>query len=135
MTLIHLHEKGKTPFQQLLGYNENIQLHWSQLGTTLEKDGYLSSTLKEEVRRTLAQQNGCQYCKAKGVPNPQDYDEKTAVCTGFAEAFLATKGHTASYVTAVLKDYLTDAEISELLAFICFTTAQQYFGALMQLKP
>jgi len=47
---------------------------------------------------------------------------------------LSAKGHTAPNVTAVLKEYLTEAEISELLAFICFTTAQQYFGALMQLK-
>ncbi|MFF6016825.1 carboxymuconolactone decarboxylase family protein [Lysinibacillus fusiformis] len=134
MTLIHLYDKGLTPFQQLLGYNEEIQSHWLQLGETVEKDGHLSAHLKEEVRKTLAQKNGCQYCQAKGIPDPQHHDEKTAVCTGFAEAFLVTKGHTAPYVTAVLKEYLTEAEISELLAFICFTTAQQYFGALMQLK-
>ena len=134
MTLIQLYDKGLTPFQQLLGYNMGIQLHWQQLGEVLEKDGHLSASLKEEVRKTLAQKNGCQYCQAKGKPDPQNYDENTAVCTGFAEAFLAAKGHTAPNVTAVLKDYLTEAEISELLAFICFTTAQQYFGALMQLK-
>ncbi|WP_324729376.1 carboxymuconolactone decarboxylase family protein [Lysinibacillus fusiformis] len=134
MTLIHLYDKGLTPFQQLLGYNEEIQSHWLQLGETVEKDGHLPAHLKEEVRKTLAQKNGCQYCQAKGIPDPQHHDEKTAVCTGFAEAFLVTKGHTAPYVTAVLKEYLTEAEISELLAFICFTTAQQYFGALMQLK-
>jgi len=134
MTLIQLYDKGLTPFQQLLGYNKGIQLHWQQLGEVLEKDGHLSASLKEEVRKTLAQKNGCQYCQAKGKPDPQNYDVKTAVCTGFAEAFLAAKGHTAPNVTAVLKDYLTEAEISELLAFICFTTAQQYFGALMQLK-
>ncbi|MCR8853719.1 carboxymuconolactone decarboxylase family protein [Lysinibacillus fusiformis] len=134
MTLIHLYDKGLTPFQQLLGYNEEIQSHWLQLGEAVEKDGHLSAHLKEEVRKTLAQKNGCHYCQAKGIPDPQHYDEKTAVCTGFAEAFLVTKGHTAPYVTAVLKEYLTEAEISELLAFICFTTAQQYFGALMQLK-
>lgn len=55
MTLIHLHDKGLTPFQQLLGYNEGIQLHWQQLGEVLEKDGHLSASLKEEVRKTLAQ--------------------------------------------------------------------------------
>lgn len=134
MTLIPLHEKGETPFQQLLAYNQDIQAAWAQLGSTLEKDQWLSAKLKEEVRRTLAQKNGCKYCKAKGKPNPADYDEKTAVCTGFAEAFLASKGQTSASITAVLKDYLSDAEISELLAFICFTTASQYFGALMQLQ-
>lgn len=134
MTLIPLHETGETPFQQLLAYNQDIQAAWAQLGSTLEKDQWLSAKLKEEVRRTLAQKNGCEYCKAKGKPNPADYDEKTAVCTGFAEAFLASKGQTSASITAVLKDYLSDAEISELLAFICFTTASQYFGSLMQLQ-
>ncbi|KGR84400.1 carboxymuconolactone decarboxylase family protein [Lysinibacillus odysseyi] len=133
MTLIPLHEKGATPFQQLLAYNEHILSSWTELGDVLEKDGALPASLKEEVRRTLAAQNGCEYCKAKGQPNPENYDEKTAVCTGFAEAFLASKGKTSPRVTAVLKDYLSDTEISELLAFICFTTASQYFGALMQL--
>lgn len=55
MTLIHLYDKGLTPFQQLLGYNEEIQSHWLQLGKTVEKDGHLSAHLKEEVRKTLAQ--------------------------------------------------------------------------------
>ena len=132
MTLIPLHEKGATPFQQLLAFNEHILSSWNQLGEVLEKDGALSAGLKEEIRRKLAAQNGCEYCRAKGQPNPEQ-DEKTAVCTCFAEAFLATKGRTSPRVTAVLKDYLSDTEISELLAFICFTTASQYFGALMQL--
>lgn len=133
MALIPLHERGNTPFQQLLGYNGSILEYWNKLSHEFEKDGRLPAKLKEEVRRTLAQKNGCLYCKAKGKPNPVDYDEKTAVCTGFAEAFLAGKGQTSPNVTAVLKEYLTDAEISELIAFICFTTASQYFGALMQL--
>lgn len=133
MTLIPFHETGNTPFQQLLGYNEPILKYWSKLSDEFEKNGQLSAKLKEEVRRTLAQKNGCLYCKAKGKPNPIDYDEKTAVCTGFAEAFLMNKEQTSPNATEVLKEYLTDAEISELIAFICFTTASQYFGALMQL--
>ncbi len=58
MTLIPLHEKGATPFQQLLAYNEHILSSWNQLGEVLEKDGALSAGLKEEIRRTLAVQNG-----------------------------------------------------------------------------
>lgn len=133
MTLIPFHKRGNTPFQQLLGYNDLILTYWNKLGNEFEKDGHLSAKLKEEVRRTLAQKNGCLYCKAKGKPNPIDYDEKTAICTGFSEAFLISKGQTSPNVTKVLKEYLTDAEISELISFICFTTASQYFGALMQL--
>ena len=135
MTIIKINTIGDTPFQQLLGFNLEVQEQWASLGETLEKDGFLTATLKEQVRRILAQENGCQYCKAKGKPDPTLYDEKTAICTGYAEAFLKTKGHTSLNVTLVLKDYLSDEEISELLAFICFTTASQYFGALMHLPP
>ena len=124
-----------TPFQQLFAFNTVVQQQWAQLGETLERDGHLSAALKEQVRRTLAQQNGCRYCQAKGAPEPALYDEKTSVCTAFAEAFLQGKGHTSPNVTAVLNTYLTAEEKGELLAFICFTTASQYMGALMQLEP
>ena len=59
---------GGTPFQKLLGHNKNVMEAWSGLGDVLEQDGVLSANLKEQVRRTLAQGNGCEYCKAKGKP-------------------------------------------------------------------
>jgi len=124
-----------TPFQELLNFDKTIQTLWGKMGEAFEKENYLSASLKEEVRKTLAQENGCLYCKAKGKPNPRIYDEKTAVCTGYAEAFLKSKGQTSHKVTEILNDYLTKDEKDELLAFICFTTASQYLGALQQLKP
>ena len=124
-----------TPFQQLFAFNASVQQLWTSLGETLEGAGFLSAELKEQVRRTLAQENGCMYCKAKGKPNPASFDEKTAVCTAYAEAFLQSKGKTSPNVTKVLEQYLSQEEIHELLAFICFTTASQYMGALMQLQP
>ena len=125
----------KTPFQQLFAFNETVQQQWSALGETLEVDGFLSAELKEQVRRTLAQENGCLYCKAKGKPDPTQYDEKTAVCTGYAHAFLQLKGHTSPNITKVLEQYLSKEEMHELLSFICFTTASQYMGAVLQLQP
>ena len=124
-----------TPFQQLFNFNPSIQNQWALLGDTPEKDGYLSSQLKEQVRKTLAQKNGCQYCKAKGMPDPSIYGEKTTVCTAYAEAFLHSKGQLSPKVTEVLNDYLSKEERDELIVFICFTTASQYIGALMQLLP
>jgi len=101
----------------------------------LEKDGKLTAKLKEQVRRTLAQSNGCEYCKAKGKPDPAQFDEKTSVAVGFAEVFLYQKGEIADSTFNVLREYFNEEEISELCAFISFTTASQYFGAMMKLKP
>jgi hypothetical protein len=35
----------------------------------------------------------------------------------------------------VLKETFNEKEISELCAFVCFTTASQYFGEMMDLRP
>ncbi|MFJ8235413.1 carboxymuconolactone decarboxylase family protein [Ureibacillus sp. NPDC094379] len=126
---------GETPFQRLLGHNKDVMEGWSQLGDVLEKDGVLTSKLKEQVRRTLAQSNGCEYCRAKGKPDPVQFDEKTSIATGFAEVFLKQKGEIAESSFDVLREYFSAEEISELCAFISFTTASQYFGAMMKLEP
>lgn len=126
---------GETPFQRLLGHNKEVMERWSHLGDVLENDGLLPAKLKEQVRRTLAQSNGCEYCKAKGKPDPLLFDEKTSIAVGFAEVFLKQKSDISDAHFNILKDYFTKEEISELCAFITFTTAQQYFGAMMKLKP
>jgi alkylhydroperoxidase family enzyme len=135
MTRISISKHGDTPFQQLLGHNLPIMEGWNALGGTLEGDGQLPAALKEQVRRVLAQENGCEYCKAKGKPSPELFDEKTAVAAGFAEVFLKQRGRIEDSIFSVLKETFTEPEISELCAFICFTTASQFFGALMGLKP
>ena len=92
MTLIQLYDKGLTPFQQLLGYNKGIQPHWqSSWGGTRKRRASIRF-IKRRGSKNFSSKNGCQYCQAKGKPDPQNYDEKTAVCTGFAEAFLVAKG-------------------------------------------
>jgi hypothetical protein len=134
MTIIKEAVLGATPFQKLLGHNQEVMETWAALGDVLEKDGYLKSGLKEQVRRALAQKNGCEYCKAKGKPDPNVFDEKTSVAIGFVEVFLShEKGKVPDYAYQVLKEYFLDEEISELFAFMTFTTAQQFFGAMMKL--
>ncbi|SDL96182.1 carboxymuconolactone decarboxylase family protein [Sediminibacillus halophilus] len=134
MVRINQSKTGETPFQQLLGHNPRIMKSWTLLGEALEKDGQLSKELKEQVRRTLAQRNGCQYCKAKGKPDPNMVDDRVLTATGFAEVFAKSHGEIPDSVFNVLRDVFSEKEISELIAFICFTTAQQRFGAVLQLE-
>jgi len=126
---------GDTPFQRLLGHNLEVMQGWCYLGTVLEKEGFLSSELKEQVRRSLAQSNGCEYCKAKGKPDLDHFDEKTSIAIAFSEVFLKQKGEIPDSSFEILQEYMTEEEISELCAFISFTTASQYFGAMMKLEP
>ncbi|MCD7034129.1 carboxymuconolactone decarboxylase family protein [Metabacillus sp. GX 13764] len=126
---------GETPFQKLLGHNQEVMNAWNELGDVLGKDGHLSAHLKEQVRRTLAQGTGCEFCKAKGKPEPHLFDEKMSIAAGIAEVFTKQKGDIPEAVFHVLKEELTDEEISELIAFVTFTAASQYFGAIMAIKP
>lgn len=126
---------GDTPFQRLLGHNVEVMQGWSYLGDIFEKEGLLFPELKEQVRRTLAQKNGCEYCKAKGKPGLDKFDEKISIAVAFTEVFLKQKGEISDSSFEILKEYMTEEEISELCAFISFTTASQYFGAMMKLEP
>ncbi|PEA55124.1 alkylhydroperoxidase [Bacillus pseudomycoides] len=125
---------GESPFQRLLGHNREVMKGWSHLGEVLEKDGLLSAELKEQVRRTLAQSNGCEYCKAKGKPEFDKFNEKISIAVGFAEVFLMQKGEISNSTFDILKECFSEGEISELCAFIAFTTASQYFGAMLKLE-
>ncbi|MDQ0271593.1 carboxymuconolactone decarboxylase family protein [Cytobacillus purgationiresistens] len=126
---------GLTPFQRLLGHNIEVMEGWTHLGEVLEKDGLLSSELKEQVRRTLAQSNGCEYCKAKGKPEHEKFDEKISLAVGFAEVFLKQKGDLPDSAFNISRGCFSESEMSELCAFIAFTTASQYYGAMMKLEP
>ncbi|MFJ7745558.1 carboxymuconolactone decarboxylase family protein [Peribacillus sp. NPDC097295] len=125
-------ELGSSPFQQLF-HNEVISHKWSDLSEALSSEGVLTKELKENVRRVLAYGNGCTYCQTKGRPSkPENLKESYAIA--FAEVFLIQREKTEETTFLVLKEAFSDEEISELIAFICFTTAQQYFGAMMGLK-
>lgn len=135
MSIINYAKVGNTPFQKLLGHQPEIMTAWTQLSDMLENEGTLSKALKEEIRRMLAQKNGCQYCKAKGQPTGSLKDGKSSICIGFTEVFLKMGDQIPNNIMQVLKEQLTEKELVELIAFITFTNGQQHFGALMQLEP
>lgn len=127
--------QGSTPFQQLLGHNEEVTKHWGKLELAFYQNGLLSAELKEQVRRTLAFGNGCEYCQAKGKPALSHEDERTGLAVAFAELFVKDRDSINDRQFDVLREVFTEVEIAELCAYICFTTGSQLFGALMDLKP
>ncbi len=129
MTKIPLSQIGETPFQKLLGHNPKILSSWTRLEKDLIEEGTLSLDVKEQVRRTLAQSNGCAYCKAKGKPKKNMMDEKMILATGFADLFLKVKGNIPDSIFLLMNETFTIPEI------ITFCTASQYYGAIMNLQP
>ena len=62
MAGISFSQNGLTPFQQLLGHNKGILEKWVSLEDCIYSSDTFSAELKEQVRRTLAFHNGCEYC-------------------------------------------------------------------------
>ena len=52
------------------------------------EDAILEQKL-EEIRKILAQNSGCLYCKSKGKPNKKFTDEKSLVCIGFVDVYVS----------------------------------------------
>ena len=134
MEMISFSKNGFTPFQQLLGHNKDILEKWVSLEDCIFSSKTFCAELKEEVRRTLAFNNGCEYCKSKGSPSKSIMDSQTQMATHLAN-ISSEKTHLSNEEFSALKEVFTDSEISELLALICFITACQRLGALLDLGP
>lgn len=134
MAKIVFSQAGSTPFQQLLGHNKDILKKWTDLENSIFNSNTFSTELKEEVRRTLAFNNGCQYCMAKGRPSNNISNLKVLTAVKFADMFSKNISFDNTHFSALKKEF-DDKEISELFALVCFITASQKFGALLDLQP
>jgi alkylhydroperoxidase family enzyme len=134
MAKINFSSEGITPFGQLLGYNKEIMKAWTNLEIEFLKSNTFDYQLKEEVRRTLAHNNGCKYCMAKGQPSKDIEDIRILMATKIAD--MISKNIVLTKETFEnLRELFSEKEISELFALICFFTASQRFGALLDLEP
>ncbi|QAA30457.1 carboxymuconolactone decarboxylase family protein [Clostridium manihotivorum] len=135
MTRIKGSENGTTIFESLLGHNLDILNSWVNLEKEFLGSATFTAAFKEELRRNLAQINGCEYCKAKGAPLESYEDKKLSIAVEFLKTAANNRYKVGEEAFNRLKEVFSDEEISELCSFIAFITACQNFGAMMELKP
>ncbi|MTI31818.1 carboxymuconolactone decarboxylase family protein [Xanthovirga aplysinae] len=134
-TRISLSKSGSTPLQQLIGHNQTILDNWTNLESTFYTVTHLEKELLEEVRKTLAFGNQCEYCMKKaGKPNEIKENQREKLATAFAELFAIDHLSIKVEHFAILRDCFTDVEISELCSFISFITASQKLGRIFNLQ-
>ncbi|MDF2931106.1 MAG: carboxymuconolactone decarboxylase family protein [Chryseobacterium sp.] len=134
MTRIKFSSNGKTPFERLIGHNINFLEKWNDLEDTLWSDTLLDQNLLEQVRRTTAFGNGCEYCMVKG--GKPDFDKsqmKISTATAFAELFCKDHRSISDAHFEMLREYFLDEEISQLCVFIAFVNASQKLGKTLNL--
>lgn len=71
---------------------------------------------------------------SKGKPSNEITDSKILIATKIADIISKNQLIDNEYFNR-LKNEFSDNEVSELLALICFITASQKFGALLDLQP
>ena len=135
MPRLSFSDVDETPFGQLLGHNRDILKAWRELERVVYADGTLGAELKEQVRSALAFGVGCEYCQAFGTrPSDVQPDPKISLALAFTDMFLQDHNAIEDSTFQVLREEFTDAQISELLAFICFVSAGQRFSATLKLE-
>jgi alkylhydroperoxidase family enzyme len=124
-----------TPWLQIMSLRPEIAKSWQALDNAIRFSGVLEPELKEEVRRTVAQQSGCLFCSSLGDPQETYEDPRLAAAVAFGKAFASNPVAVSDEDWQALSAHFNDTEISELTAWIAFMYAGEMFGAAMKLDP
>lgn len=134
MTRIELSDYGNSPFEKLIGHNKIVLDKWTDLEVALFSETKLDKNLLEQVRRTIAFENECEYCMVKaGKPNFDLNEKRISSATAFAQLFAIDHKSINDNHFDILREEFTEQEISELCSFISFITACQKLGRIYNL--
>ncbi len=79
---------GATSYERVMGHAPHVLGAWSRLEDVFFGQSLLPGDLLEQVRRTLAVENGCQYCQSKGGPPDDNHPTiRTAIAVQLAKQF------------------------------------------------
>ena len=128
--------RGETTADRVIGHRPEVLEAWEKLrAALLGPSSTLPLQLKEEVRRTLAQQTGCRFCASLGEPSPDHATRRESLAVAFADAVASDHTAISDAQVQVLFDEFTTPEIVELLVWISFEYAGQLFGCLIADEP
>ncbi|KTD04644.1 carboxymuconolactone decarboxylase family protein [Legionella feeleii] len=136
MAHIKLSKQGVTAFEKLLGHLPEISVQWQQLEMAFFQSNTFDADFLEQVRRVLAFDNVCQYCMAKAGPadkNPAS--SRLAAALRLANKFALDHLSIDQEEITHMKEYFSERELVELLAFCSFISAAQKFSASLGLQP
>lgn len=127
---------GNTTADRVMGHRPELLEAWENLKhALLGPSSTLDPQLKEEVRRTLAQRTGCQFCASLGRPNEDHDSRKESLAVAFADAVALDHTAISGAQVKLLLDEFTVPQLVELLMWISFEYAGQMFGCLIGDEP
>src|SRR5690348_16426778 len=124
------------PFYGVLANRPEILAAWANLDATFFGPGSkLPGALKEEGRRTLAQDIGCVLCASYGAPDQAEPDAREALVIAVADQISKDHKQIDDSTFEALREEFDEAEIVELLSWLCFKLGANVLGALMSFEP
>lgn len=127
---------GETAADRIMGHRPELSEAWEALGHTfLGPSSTLAVDLKEEVRRTLAQRTGCQFCASLGLPIENQTTRQESLAVAFAEAVASDYRAITDQQVDELFEEFTVPQVVELLLWISYEYAGQMFGSLIADEP
>lgn len=127
---------GATTADRVMGHRPEVLEAWENLKhSLLGPASTLSPQLKEEVRRTLAQRTGCQFCASLGTPATSHATRQESLAVAFADAVAHDHTAVSDAQVNVLFEEFTAPQVVELLTWISFEYAGQVFGCLIGDEP
>ena len=127
-------EAKGTQFRKVMAHRPEIGTAWSSLDELMRFSGVLPPLLKEEVRRSLAQESGCAFCASLGTPNAAEHDAQTRAAVRFALAAAHNPSGLSDDEFDALREHFNEKQIVELVAWVSFMYASEMLGALMRLS-
>jgi len=119
-----------------MGHAPHVLSSWSALEHTFFSNSVLPKDLLEQVRRTLAESHGCEYCQAKGgAPDRTQAEFKTSLAVGLAQVFAADHRGIDASMLKLMQAHFTPEELVELVAFMGFMWAGGTFGRVFGIQP
>lgn len=136
MARIPISAVGDSTADRVMGQRPELLAAWESLRhALLGPSSTLSSQLKEEVRRTLAQRTGCQFCASLGQPATDHHTREESLAAAFADAVAVDHTAVSDAQMNVLLGEFTVPQVVELLMWISFEYAGQMFGCLIGDEP
>lgn len=123
-------------FYGIVAHRPEILEAWAALDAALaDGSSVLSGSLKEEARRTLAQDVGCVFCKSLGTPKESHPDRREALAVALADMIATDHRQIDASVMEALRAEFSEPELVELLTSLCFKYCSNIFGSMMDLAP
>jgi alkylhydroperoxidase family enzyme len=127
---------GDTNADRVMGHRPELSEAWEELGRAFHgPSSTLTDHLKEEVRRTLAQRTGCQFCASLGLPIEDQATSQESLAVEFAESVAIDYQAITDRQVEVLLEEFTAPQVVELLLWITYEYAGQMFGSLIADDP